>query len=396
MAQSPRIPLPFNKDVLIWARKRAGLTVEDTAGKIRVQPDRVFDWETGEAVPTARQGRMLAKTYDRPFLELFSTRVPEVSETDLIPDFRLYSDGPSDQELRTLRDIQRWAEEQRSNALALLEELGEQPPIFSENLKFTLDNDPDTAARISREAMQFPVDEQLTLPPTKRQQLPNIFREKIERMGTLVLKRNSLTRFRARGLCLCIHPLPVIVYGGEAPTAQSFTLAHEFGHVLISTSAISGTPFARSRVYTDVQKTENWCNGFASAFLIPEEDLDRFCAKPKRPQSNFDDHKLQELAQAFSVSRHAMLIRLVALRYVESEFYWGRMRPLFLQEEATYKSFGRPSYYGMRYVNSKGRFYTRLVLEAWGMGLINSHNAAEYMDINNLDHLVEVRKDFGG
>ena len=345
-------------------------------------------------MPTVRQGRLLAKAYDRPFLELFSSKIPEVAEIKLVPDFRVYSDGPSDDEIRELHVIQEWAEEQRLNALALLEELGEQPQIFSNNLKFNLDSDPELAASVSRDAMQFSIDEQLNQPSNKQQHLPNVFREKIERMGVLVLKQNRLTRLRTRGICLFAEPLPVIIYGGEAPSAQAFTLAHEFAHVLVSTSAISGGPSVSAREHTHSQRIENWCNNFAAAFLVPIEALENLYAKPSQPKKEFDTGELRKLAEAFGVSRHAMLIRLVTLSYVEDQFYWGRMRHTFLKEEANFQSYARPSFYGMRYVNSRGRFYTGLVLEAWGAGLITAHNAAEYMGINNLDHLVEIRKDF--
>ena len=66
----------------------------------------------------------------------------------------------------------------------------------------------------------------------------------------------------------------------------------------------------------------------------------------------------------------------------------------FAQEEAEYKSYGRPQYYGKRYINEKGRFYTSLVMSAWSSGLITAHNAAEYMGIKNFDHLRDIREDY--
>ena len=90
-----------------------------------------------------------------------------------------------------------------------------------------------------------------------------------------------------------------------------------------------------------------------------------------------------------------MLIRLVHLGYVNEKYYWHVKKPQFDDEERSYKSFGRPSYYGTRYKNAVGDLYTGLVMEAWASGYITNHNAAEYMEMKNLKHLYDIREHFG-
>ena len=51
-------------------------------------------------------------------------------------------------------------------------------------------------------------------------------------------------------------------------------------------------------------------------------------------------------------------------------------------------------FYNNQGYNSRGEFYTSLVLEAWGQGQITAHNAAEFMGIDNLSHLLDIREDF--
>ena len=394
MATAKKSPLPVNPDILVWARERRDFSIEEAAAKINVKPERVAQWEVGESAPTARQGRMLAKLYDRPFLEFFASEKPVIPETELVPDYRFYARGPSVTERQTLKGIQHWAEEQRLNALALIEEIGEAPPIFSGNLRFSIADDVEEAAKVVREAMRFPIEDQIGLRSSQRAQLPNILRGKIEGMGVLVLKQGGLTKLRARGICLYAEPLPVIVFGNEAPSAQAFTLAHEFGHILLGSSAISGGPRFGSSGLTGGKAVESWCNRFAASFLAPSDALEQYKLPPERPDDDFDLNELNWLAGVFAMSRHAMLIRLVNLGYVKPAFYWLRMRPIFLAEEANYRSFGRPPYYGKRYVNSRGLFYTGLVLDAWSSGRITGHNAAEYMGIKNLAHLQDIRSDF--
>ena len=393
MAAQRTISLPVNPDVLVWARTRAGFGVEDVADKLGTAEDRVQEWESGEKGPTPRQARRLAKLYDRPFLEFFSRTIPDIPGVNLVPDFRLFSTPPTEAELRALRGIQQWAEEQRTNALSLIEDLGERPVVLSENLRFKVTDNAETAATIAREAMGFSREDQIGRPRADRDKIPSILRDRIEAMGVLVLKQSSLIKLRARGMCLFAAPMSVIIFGGEAPGAQAFTLAHEFGHVLISTSAISGGPVVDTPTTSPKRLIENWCNRFAAAFLMPAEWLAEIELRPDIPKSTFSTARLSKLADAFAVSRHAMLVRLVSLGYVDSAFYWKTMRPMFLREEAEFKSQGRSAYYGKRYVNSRGNLYTGLVIEAWGAGLITGHNAAEYMGIKNLAHLDDIRNE---
>jgi Zn-dependent peptidase ImmA (M78 family)/DNA-binding XRE family transcriptional regulator len=386
--------LPYNPAVLAWARTRAGLLEDEVAERVHVDVAKLHSWEAGSTAPTVRQGRSLAKIYGRPFLEFFSRSVPEIPDVDLVPDFRMYTGKTSADDVFQLKEIQRWAEEQRTNTLALFDEIGEQPPILSSNLKFSVSDDAENAAAIAREALSFPVEEQLALRSDKASSFPNILRDHIESMGILVLKETKLSQYRARGICLFASPLPVIVFASEAPSAQAFTLAHEFGHVLLGQSGISGNNGEDIANKSAAKEVENWCNRFSASLLIPRRALSAYFTKPNAEQQSIPRETLKFLAEKFKVSQHAMLLRLVSLGYVQESFYWRVMRPVFLQEEANYKPFGRSPYYGKRYVNRLGRLYTGLVLDAWGSGAITSHNAAEYMGIDNLTHLVDIRGDF--
>lgn len=387
--------LPYNRRVLEWARVRTGMAVEEVAKKINVAAQKVIDWEAGESKPTTRQGRMLAAAYDRHFLEFFSDSIPEISQVVLVPDYRTFKgkDAPGPKEKRSMVAVQEWAEEQRLNALAIIEELGDQPPVFSRNLRFGLDADVETAAEISREAMGLDIEDQLQIKKALRYTFPETLRDKIESMGVLVLKQSEITKLGARGICLFAEPLPVIVYGNESPGAQAFTLAHELGHVLLGSSGISGQPRLGGK--SGQKAIEDWCNRFASAFLAPKDSIEQALKKPSSPLVKMDTIALGHLAEMFAMSRHAMLIRLVVLGYVQPQFYWKKMRPIFLKEEEDHKSFGRPPYYGKRYVNAKGRYYTGLVMSAWSGGHVTAHNAAEYMGIKNFEHLKDIREDYG-
>ena len=387
--------VPFSKDVLRWARERRQRTIEEAANRVGTAPSNVIDWEDGKTSPTVRQARQLAAFYERPFLEFLRDEPPVLDEPSLIPDLRMHRGAPDPRETRELLDIQAWAEEQRLNAIDLYETLGEGPPAVPPEFTASQhDDEASTAARI-RAALDFPVEIQLTLKASNRDAFPKLFRRKLESFGILALRDSGLNKVGARGLCIATFPLPVIVFGAEAPSAQAFTLAHELAHVVLRQSAISGPPGTKPKS-ASAKAVEDWCDNFAGAFLIPPDALARIITKPPRPWAEIADDKLREVARAFAVSPHAMLIRMVRIGYVQSAFYWERKRPQFLKEEAEYESpIARPAYYGSRYRSDKGDLYTALVLEAWNTGLITNHNAAEFMGIKNLRHLEEIRDHFG-
>lgn len=371
------------------------MALDVPAKRANVSEDKVAKWEAGEASPTVRQARILAHLYDLNFLEFFSKDFPTRRKVKLVPDFRKYAGtGEGIGSTGELESIQTWAESIRENALALISELGEMPPSLSENIRFGIDADPNSASQIAREALNFPFAQQREAAKVGPHVLSAALREAVEAFGVMTLKSSRLASIGARGICLSADPLPVIIIGADAPTAQSFSLLHELGHVLIGESGVSGSYMAPRPDVDTAAAVENWCNEFASCFLIPEEALSEIEAKPKMPRADYDLDRLKGIARFFGVSRHAALIRLINLGYVRSDFYWKTARAIFLEEEKNFKQFGRSKYYAARYISRFGKFYIGLVLEAFTRGIISAHNASEYIEVKNLQHFIDIRREF--
>jgi Zn-dependent peptidase ImmA (M78 family)/DNA-binding XRE family transcriptional regulator len=392
-ATSKRQELPINRDVLVWARERVRLSQDDAAAGAGVKPERLREWEAGEKKPTVKQARKLAEVYDRPFLEFFARERPNVKEPELVPDFRMHRAAEIPKEQAELIFIQSEAEEVRLNAIDLFEMLDETPPVLPNSFYGTVSDDAERMAERARAILDVSVDAQMGLNSRKKGSFLKILRSKFESAGILVLKNGGLTHFDARGICFFASPLPIIVFSNESPGAQAFTLAHELGHIVLRQSAISGAPGSAA---PSAKGIEDWCDAFASAFLVPAAALQRIRALPARPQDQISDAELTSLANRFAVSRHAMMIRLVNLGYVRASYYWDVKRPQFLEEEARYKGGGRSKdpYYGSRFRSARGDLYTGLVLEAWASGVITNHNASEFMGIKNLAHLDAIRDRF--
>jgi len=387
--------LPYNGAMMRWARKWRGRTLAEAADKLGVPAERIAAWEDDKDVPTVRQARNLASFYGREFLEFFYDEEPTIVEPKFVPDFRIHRGADDPGKNREILEIQRWAELQRINALELYLDIEEEPPAFPESLHATLKDDVEDVSATARDALRFPFARQKRLTYKERQDFPDFLRRRMDAIGVLVLRENALPHYGVSGLCIVQFPLPIIVFSAEAPARSAFTLMHEFAHIILRESAISGPE--RNPVGSGREKqVERWCDRFAAAFLVPREEMLALRPLPERPAPSIGDDVLSGLARVFRVSQHAMLIRLVDLKYVSPEYYWGVKRPQFLAEEAKWKSKGIPKLWVSRIWNKVGLLYTGLVLEALGTGRIQPHQAQSLLGIPNPNHLTVIRQEFGG
>lgn len=381
----------LNPSVLKWAREWCGLSIDDAAARMKRAPEQILAWESGTRVPTVRQARSLVTYYGRSFLELFLPAPPAVAQPMAVPDFRTAAGHQEPSQSFDMREVIRWAEARRANAIDLFRDRGEFPPSLPSGFVATLEDDPDVTAARARELIDFAFSRQRAMSKSDLSSLPIKLREHAERCGILTFRSNELKQVGARGICLAITPLPVIVIGPESPTAQSFTLLHELGHVFLRESGITGH-LSRDAGRNPI---ERWCDRFAAAFLMPmDEATDEFGPRPDRPAASVSDARLATAAQLFRVSPQAMLIRLVHLGYVSADYYWRIKRPQFQKEEAAFQSFGRASVYASRYRSWNGDLYSRLVLEAWADGRVSDHSAAEYLGMTRPQYVEDLRRMF--
>lgn len=387
-------PLPINPHVLSWARKWAGLTEEEAAKKAGTNSvDKVKNWESPESdvSPTVRQARNLAKAYGRPFLEFFLPDLPRVEDVSLVPDFRLYQTATDPTMLRLMKEIQRWAETQRDNAINLHQEIGEAPIPFPKVLSAVTEDNPENISAIARKIVGFTREDIEGLTGNDRNNIVNILRNKLEACGVLVLKNSNLKKIGVRGFSLTDYPLPTVVFGQESPRAQAFTIIHELGHLVLNIPSLCGY-IPRAGGDKNTRKIEEWCDNFSASFLMPREEIFGIVKPLENPLPEISDDRLRAIANRFCVSDHAALVRLVNLNIVSADYYWNVKKPQFDAQE--YRGGGRARFYGTRFVGRQGQMYTKLVLQAWGNGAITNHKAAEYMGIKRLSHLNDIRRDF--
>ena len=114
-----------------------------------------------------------------------------------------------------------------------------------------------------------------------------------------------------RRLAIYHKLLPIIVINNSAAyKAQSFTLFHELEHLLKKKSALD----EQKEIKED---EEIWCNRFAGAVLMPQDDFLEV-VKSFVPEEPLDKQIIQinKLAKIFKVSPYAFLLRMRYLNII--------------------------------------------------------------------------------
>jgi len=297
-------------DLLLWARVRAGQSLERLAKKF----PRLAAWEAGDERPTLKQLEQFAKAVHVPIGFLFLSKPPD--EPLPIPDLRTVGLArlrrPSPDLLDTVYLCQRrqgwyreWARTNGEDRRAFVGSAEIDAPIEQ------------TADKI-RDALEFDLDARCQS-PTWTEALRQFIAQG-ESLGILVMvsgvvgsnnhRRLDPNEFRGFALADDLAPL-VFINGADTKAAQMFTLAHEIAHLWLGESALSDVaPSSRPS-----QRIEVWCNRVAAEVLVPLHVL-RESSPRTEPLA-----AVPALARQFKVSTLVILRRLLdARRLTRGEF----------------------------------------------------------------------------
>ena len=301
--------------ILVWARKSAGFTLDEVAGSSGLS--KVADWESGELQPTIGQLRTLAQKYKRPLAVFYLQEKPK--DFQVISDFRrLPGDGMRRMSPQLHLQI-RAAQERREIALDLLEEVGEEVPQIS--ISATLVDDPEKVGAKIRSYLGITDSEQRAW--RDKREAFNGWRDFIEGVGVLVFQMDRVDSTDASGFALSEKKLPVIaVNRADIQSRRTFSLLHEFAHLLLSESGVSEFDIDVTRP-PETQKVEVWCNAVAAATIFPTSMFlgekvvqDRDSADPY-----WTEKHIEELALLFNMSKVSIVRRLLTLGLTNHTFY---------------------------------------------------------------------------
>ena len=371
-----RIEAIINYELLIWARKSAGLDIYSVATKTYLKPEKIEEWEKGLSRPSIPQLRKLAAAYKRPIAVFFLPEPPK--KFDAIRDFRkLPMYHPPQKSPELLYEIRR-AHQRREVALDL-----SGPRRLSMHIQQTVN--PIEVSEKIRKYLGFTIARQIKL--RNKRLAFNEWKAAIEDKGVLVFQTSTVELDEMRGMSIGKNPFPAIVLNGKDSYAgRSFTLLHEFTHILLGGNGLCNLEASTSH---STGKMEIFCNEVAGNVLVPFNDISResFIEK-NRDTLEWPDEDIRSLEKKYSVSQEVILRRLLTIKAISSEFYVRKREELQdlyekqieeeLRKRRESKSFV-PNH--IIVARNNGESYTRLILSAYYNNKITLNDVSDYLEV---------------
>ncbi|MFC1783082.1 ImmA/IrrE family metallo-endopeptidase [Planctomycetota bacterium] len=370
----PRIQANVTPEVMLWARKKSGYSVEDAAGKIGRPVEEIQAWELGKLKPTLAQARNASEVYKRPLAVFFLPEPPK--DFDTLRDFRkLPKDIPAEYSpqlayiIRRIRNRQQWLSE------FLLSE-GYSPLNFIGSASINVE--PVKLAAEIRQSIRINLEDIFAC--RSRSEALRLWIDCVEQTGVFVcqagnLKHEKVSVEEARGASMTDRYAPfVFLNAQDAKAAQLFSLAHELVHLWINEPGLSNLMVPR-RPSTDTEKIEVFCNKVAAEILVP---LSLFKTCLQKISKETIESQITNLSMDFKVSREVIARRFFELGKIKQDYYkkliqkfkreWLKQKELEKRESKT-KDRG-PDYNLLKIINN-GRAFTQTVINAYGSGEIS-------------------------
>ena len=315
-----------NPEVLKWARERIGLSpeeVEEHSKKLKrayvpIRAEELIQWEYGKAEPELEHLETLSEVYVCPVGYFFLSEPP----LERLPlSFRGLAEGKenrlkplSRQTLRRFLELAEWT-------AYIIDELG-----VEWEAKIPLERELKRSEEIDRLVQQE--RERLGFAPSIRNQWRDTneaflwWRKKIESRGIFCFEM-KLEPGDIRGASIWLNSrLPFILVNHqdiEAATGRTFTLLHEYAHLLIQREGL----VCDFRGHRPGENPEPFANRFAARMLLSYEELKARLHSIKKCErkQNWSDTELDEIREPFFVSRDVVAIALEEIELAPKGFY---------------------------------------------------------------------------
>ncbi|WP_455957212.1 ImmA/IrrE family metallo-endopeptidase [Actinomyces sp.] len=335
-----------SEPVLSWALRRSERTFEEALTRF----PKLGDWMGGNAQPTLHDLEKFAAFTHTSLGALIMPEPPD--ETLPIADMRTRESAAIERPSGNLLDIidryqqfQDWyhnyAREQGAEKLSFLGTA-------------SVKDSPRAVARRVRSLLDFN-----HMSATGTQEWRRDIVAALEGAGVLVMRSGvvgasstrklSTREFRGFSLYDDIAPLIFVNVADEPYCAQNFTLLHEFAHLLLGHSALSGGDRALGGT-----GEEAWCNRVAACVLLPDEALKAF-----DEATTVQDYRAA--ARRFGVSAEVALHRLYGVGRIGEEQYAALLEKVRADYGGDKRSSGGGNYYNTLTARLGRSFATAIV-----------------------------------
>ena len=363
-----------NWNVLIWARKRNKLSVESAAALLKCKPDLLEKIETGNAQPNAGLFRRMSDVYFVPEATLLGLTAPV--ERDLPRDFRSFDGNAVNLSYETIRAIRNV--ESRQESLAFLAEIDSD--VVSPNLPIhTLKENPETLGRNFRAQLGFSIVDQLRF---TTEHAFTKWRILVEDLGVSVYVE-PLGEDDTRGVSIFFNDFPAILIDQNEKMygARSFTLMHEFCHILLRQAGISN--------FNSRNSVEAFCNKFAAAYLLPFEAIEAAFPRDVLESGAPSIPDLETAAKKLCVTISQLALRLEEIGRAKGGYYKrivSALKPPVKKKKGT----GGPEYKYV-YLSRFGHHLPDAVFASLDRGSISKIQASRILDVSPA-HFAPIRK----
>lgn len=367
------------------------MDIDYAAQKLGISREKLEAWELGNVQPTINQLRVIAKIYCVNFGALYLPEPPEVFIPP-VKDYRLHHGAERDEIDPEITIDLRMNLHAREIALELEAEIGEQLQSF--DLTCSLRDNPANVANNIRSALNITFEKQKKFRESRV--AFNEWRNAISLYGVLALQSTKVALSNMRGYSVYFDEMPLIVVNRkDAYAARTFTLLHEFSHLLLRSSGLCDLHTGSGRTSTD-QSLEVFCNAVASQVLVPDEILLSYKQLRGVKQDEWNDSILAPIAKDFGVSREVILRKLLDHGLTTREYYLDN-RERYTQEAIEYKKrqkggFVTPS---IDVVSAKSKQFVSLVFDAMNSNVISRNDASDYLGVRS-KHFSKIEAILGG
>lgn len=306
-------------ELLVWARKTAGLTIEDAAEKVGVgdtktatAAERLSAMESGRKEPSRTVLLAMERVYHRPLVAFYLSRPPAKGERGV--DFRTLRGGgePADEALldALVRDI--LARQDMVRALLEDDEDSETCEfVGSHTVKDGLDSVLGSLRAV------LGTDLGVYRKRAAASKAFDLLRDRVEAAGVFVLLKGDLGSHHTRiplesfrGFAIADPLAPFIVINDhDAAPARSFTLLHEVVHLLLGQTGVGA---ARTE-----HPDERFCDEVAGEFLLPSRELSELRV------SGRDRHSVAKAIADFADERNLSRTMIAYRLAREGRFDWA-------------------------------------------------------------------------